>query len=527
MLGVWLLVSAVFCAIRLEVEKVNFQNSGLATLSYTKQLLTIENGDQDSVNLVFIENSDFVYDKSKGENNFNSQFVFTDRKTGEVVADTAETIGIKFSVKHGADSSQYLIGLLGIDDIKNALSEEQLGTIRDYLNTERGDGNYYELVCTKFHLGSVAFKPLELKIVLTDGMDSRFVIDENIETFELSKNIIEGEEVYQSSEVYRNIIPKEFLFDDAYNRDYIGTLTKEQRKTSAEMISLGAFDYLFYARDILGYDYSIYGTENNDWQIEYAKRVNLLDNCKTDLAAGALMIFGFFLTIALILCVMIWQTVKTQIVQEQKRLDLTNALAHDIKTPLFVISGYAYSLKENIDETERDSYLDKIIEQTDEVNALVHKMLSFSKLDSYNMTLNKTDFDLSDLTAEILRNYTALPDNKQIEFTHSGKNIISADREMLKTALQNLIDNAVQYSPGESEVKIAVEGSGFTISNQSEEITKDELKRLWQPYFRKDKSRRQKGNGLGLSIVKSILDLHSAKYNIEMKDSVFSVKIGF
>lgn len=527
MLGVWLLVSVVFCAVRLEVEKVNVQNSGLATLSYTKQLLTIENGDQDSVNLVFIENSDFVYDKSKGENDFNSQFVFTDRKTGEVVADTAETIGIKFSVKNGADSSQYLIGLLGIDDIKNALSEEQLGTIHDYLNAERGDGNYYELVCTKFYLGSVTFMPLELKIVLTDGRDSRFVIDENIETFELSKNIIEGEEVYQSSEVYRNIIPKEFLFDGAYNRDYIGALTKEQRKTSADMIPMGAFKYVFYAKDYINYDNSELVDTADDWFIEYAKEVNILDNSKFDLLAGVLIVFAFFLIIAVILCVMIWQTVKTQIVQEQKRLDLTNALAHDIKTPLFVISGYAYSLKENIDETERDSYLDKIIEQTDEVNALVHKMLSFSKLDSYNMTLNKTDFDLSDLTAEILRNYTALPDNKQIEFTHSGKNIISADRELLKTALQNLIDNAVQYSPGESEVKIAVEGSGFTISNQSEEITKDELKRLWQPYFRKDKSRRQKGNGLGLSIVKSILDLHGAKYNIEMKDSVFSVKIGF
>lgn len=527
MLGVWLLVSVVFCAVRLEVEKVNVKNSGLATLSYTKQLLTIENGDQDSVNLVFIENSDFVYDKSKGENDFNSQFVFTDRKTGEVVADTAETIGIKFSVKNGADSSQYLIGLLGIDDIKNALSEEQLGTIHDYLNAERGDGNYYELVCTKFYLGSVTFMPLELKIVLTDGRDSRFVIDENIETFELSKNIIEGEEVYQSSEVYRNIIPKEFLFDGAYNRDYIGALTKEQRKTSADMIPMGAFKYVFYAKDYINYDNSELVDAADDWFIEYAKEVNILDNSKFDLLAGVLIVFAFFLIIAVILCVMIWQTVKTQIVQEQKRLDLTNALAHDIKTPLFVISGYAYSLKENIDETERDSYLDKIIEQTDEVNALVHKMLSFSKLDSYNMTLNKTDFDLSDLTAEILRNYTALPDNKQIEFTHSGKNIISADRELLKTALQNLIDNAVQYSPGESEVKIAVEGSGFTISNQSEEITKDELKRLWQPYFRKDKSRRQKGNGLGLSIVKSILDLHGAKYNIEMKDSVFSVKIGF
>lgn len=527
MLAVWLLVSAVFCAVRLGVEKANVQSSELATLSYTKQLLTIENGTQDSVNLVFIENPDFVYDGSAEGNSFNSQFVFTDRKTGEVIADTAKTIGIKFSIKIGADSSQYLIGLLGIDDIKNALSEEQLNIISDYLNTERDDGNYYELICTKFYLGSVEFTPLELKIVLADGRDSRFVIDDNAAVFELDKNKVDGGEVYESSEVYRNKIPKEFLFDDVYNRDYIGTLTKEQRKSSTDMIPLGSFEYLFYAKDFLGYDNSSNGTENEDWQIEYAKKVNLLDNCKTDLAVGALTVFGFFLTIALILCVMIWRTVKAQIIQEQRRLDLTNALAHDIKTPLFVISGYAYSLKENIDEAERDSYLDKIIEQTDEVNSLVHKMLSYSKLDSYNMTLSKTEFDLSELCAEVLKNYAALPDGRSVEFTHGGENKITADRELIKTVLQNLIDNAVKYSLPKSKISIGIDGRALTVANSAEPISKSELKNLWQPYVRKDKSRRQNGNGLGLAIVKSILDLHGAKYSIEMKDNVFSVRINF
>jgi signal transduction histidine kinase len=69
-------------------------------------------------------------------------------------------------------------------------------------------------------------------------------------------------------------------------------------------------------------------------------------------------------------------------------------LAHDIKTPVFVISGYAYSLKEDIDISERNFYIDNIIEEADEINDLVQKMLNFSKLDSYSMKLNKTEFDL-------------------------------------------------------------------------------------------------------------------------------------
>ena len=117
------------------------------------------------------------------------------------------------------------------------------------------------------------------------------------------------------------------------------------------------------------------------------------------------------------------------------------------------------------------------------------------------MTLNKTDFDLSALTSEILENYSALPDKKRIAFTHSGDNSISADKELIKNALQNLIDNAVKYSLPDSEIQIEVKDKAFTIGNQSEPLTKSELKHLWEPYFRKDKSRRQKGNGLGLAIV--------------------------
>ena len=250
---------------------------------------------------------------------------------------------------------------------------------------------------------------------------------------------------------------------------------------------------------------------------QYAKEVNLFDNCKRDLALGAAVIFVFFLTIALILCVMIWRTVKAQIIQEQKRLDLTNALAHDIKTPLFVISGYAYTLKEDIDADERGEYIDKIIEQTDEVNGLVHRMLSYSKLDSYQMKLNKTELDLLELTKSILKNYTALPYGKKLKFVHSGKNIVEADKELLKTALQNLIDNAVKYALPDTVVKVGLNGTTFTVSNEAEPLSKSDIKEIWQPYVRKDKSRTTKGNGLGLSIVKSILDLHKADYGFEYK----------
>ena len=99
-------------------------------------------------------------------------------------------------------------------------------------------------------------------------------------------------------------------------------------------------------------------------------------------------------------------------------------------------------------------------------------MLNFSKIDSCNIKLNRTVLDLFETMQETAKKYTALPDNKTL-----------------------------------------------SVSNQAE------LKQLWQTYFRKDKSRTQKGNGLGLSVVKSILDLHETKYYVEMNAQriVFSI----
>ena len=125
-----------------------------------------------------------------------------------------------------------------------------------------------------------------------------------------------------------------------------------------------------------------------------------------------------------------------------------------------------------------------------------------------------------ELTETILKNYTALPNGKKLEFTHSGKNITEADKELLKTALQNLIDNAVKYALPETVIKVGLNGTTFTVSNEAEPLSKSDIKEIWQPYVRKDKSRTTKGNGLGLSIVKSIMDLHKVDYGFEYKDKI-------
>ena len=526
LLVVWLAVSATYCVIRLRSEKTDMQNHVNANFSYAKQYLSMEMVHNKQPDYVYITNGNLLEFKDMMERDYDSQLIVIDPETNETLADTGNRIRVvyTFGTEKGTYPDDY--GILDYPAIRSALSDAQYEKIADWLNTTRSNGQAYELACTRFYTERDQIIPLELSVMLTGNPNDRFSPDHIVETFALSGKAPEGAVVYSNGESHLNLVPKDFFLHNVYNKDCIRLLTDEQREKSFDVVPVGTEEYVYYATDYFYLSAVAYNSEKGHYEknqklylAQYAKKANLLENCGAALATGVAVLFVFFFVIGTLLCLMIWNTVRTQILQEQKRADLTNALAHDIKTPLFVISGYAYSLQENIDSGERDSYLAKIIEQTEQINSLVHKMLNLSKLDSYKMTLNRTDFDLVDLVKDIQQDFTILPDGKRLTLTHSGDNAVHADRELLRTALQNLIDNAVRYSLPGSEIQIHVTDKTLTIANESEPLTKTELRQIWQPYVRKDKSRHQKGNGLGLSIVKSILDLHGVKYDMTMKGS--------
>ena len=526
LLVVWLAVSATYCVIRLRSEKTDMQNHVNANFSYAKQYFSIEMVHNKQHESVYITNGNLLEFKDMMERDYDSQLIVIDPETNQILADTGNRIRVVYTFRTDKGTYPDDYGTLEYPVIRGALSDTQYEKIADWLNTGRSDGQSYELVCTRFYAERDKIIPLELSVMPVEKTDDRFSPDHIVETFALSGEAPEGAVVYGNGDSHLNLVPKDFFLHNAYNKDYIRLLTDEQREKSFDVVPVGTGEYVYYATDYLYLSAFAFDSEKGQYErnqkfylIQYAKKANLLANCRAALAAGVAVLFVFFFVIGTLLCLMIWHTVRTQILQEQKRADLTNALAHDIKTPLFVISGYAYSLQENIDSSERDSYLAKIIEQTEQINSLVHKMLNLSKLDSYKMTLNRTDFDLIDLVKDIQQDFTVLPDGKRLTLTHSGDNAVHADRELLRTALQNLIDNAVRYSLPGSEIRIHVTDKTLTIANESEPLTKTELRQIWQPYVRKDKSRHQKGNGLGLSIVKSILDLHGVKYDMTMKGS--------
>lgn len=527
MTAVWLTVSTVFCVVFLNVQKYKLQSEELTNLSVFTEYMNIVYSDFSEIDKFFFDRFNLIYDEKKGNENFNSHMIITDLSTNEVIVDTQKTVGVRYIIKGATDNNLAAFGLINYDSIRGLLTDGEFKAIKKLLTAAPKNGNYYELICTRCQFRGIYIVPLTMKIVLVDGKDKRFKLDDEVCTFDLEKNRIKKAAVFKSGDTSRNVIPADFLLNKAYQKDLISFVDKKQQKESSITVSAGFPESIIYVSNNQDYDYGSYYNMKKTWMFQYAKKINFFDFYKDELMINFAVIFAFFLIIAVILCLMIWKTVKTQIIEEHKRVEFTNAFAHDIKTPLFVISGYAYSLQEDIDADERDKYLDKILEQTEDINSLVHRMLNFSKLDSYSTRLNISEFDLYEMVEAVANGFVKLPDDKKINLSRSGDNLVKADRGLIKQAVENLVENAVLYSAPESVIEVNVDGKTLTVSNPCDNLTKEDLKKLTQPYFRKDKSRNSKGNGLGLSIVKSIADLHKFKFIIRLKNDVISFAICF
>ena len=115
----------------------------------------------------------------------------------------------------------------------------------------------------------------------------------------------------------------------------------------------------------------------------------------------------------IIIGAVLWKAMKKQLEQEERLRTVTNSMAHQLKTPLFVIGGYAENLAENVNTDKRTHYAQVITEQTNAMNEMVCKMLDYSRLDSESFTLNIERFELTAVAKEIIENYKL--DNSQLE----------------------------------------------------------------------------------------------------------------
>lgn len=193
---------------------------------------------------------------------------------------------------------------------------------------------------------------------------------------------------------------------------------------------------------------------------------------------------------------------------EQVRRETTAALAHELKTPLSVLSATAELLGDNLAPEKQGHYLEVIRQQAQRMDGSVRQMLELSRLETGAKALRRTAFSLAELAQERLQ--AALPTNSIIhtEFAAQGEYEVNADRALLTRALDALLENAVQHTSEDGCIMVHLADGVLSVTNTGDAIPADALPRLWEAYYQADPSRSAKGDGLGLSIAKTVFDLH-------------------
>ncbi|MCQ4021668.1 MULTISPECIES: cell wall metabolism sensor histidine kinase WalK [unclassified Ruminococcus] len=522
-------VSVIFAIVTYNTEKHLLYSSAYSDYSDTLLLL------QDS-----FKDDNYYAEYYVNKRYSGDEQVIVINQNGETVVETKNALPVDFS------SYPYHLekglGCIVFENFKHSMTDEQYKKITSYLSQDKtDDGKYYELLCIDYYFSKGDIIPKSVEIVETTEENVWYVQDKVVERFELNPFVRDGLTLYRNSDMQRNVIDKEFVFGN-YRRENLlsHVLTLKTNSTEADKtyyysfniddidsgknayIKIETFDSSNFGYGGILYDDNAFSsiycntssfslkTENNEeniYTVYYAKRFNVLDNCYERIVFILIYIFAIFVIVGIILAAIIWHTIKKQIEQEEKLRLTTNAMAHELKTPLFIIGGYAENLVENINTKKQSHYASVISEKSSAVNGLVEQMLDYSRIDSGYDTLNIEKINLNALTNDVVKSY----EDSSISLEYGKEVYINADKRMIKSAIENLVDNAVKYTNDKNDIKIKITDKRFSVSNPSDEMSKSEINNLWQPYHRQARHSATPGHGLGLAIVKSIFKLHKFK----------------
>jgi len=213
---------------------------------------------------------------------------------------------------------------------------------------------------------------------------------------------------------------------------------------------------------------------------------------------------------------------------DELRRDLLSNVSHDLKTPLTMIKAYAELIKDlKLNKKEREENLNIIIDETDRLNLLVNDILNLSKLENNVDELDIKEFDLVELINNILNKYKIIKETENYIFETKlpNKAIVLGDVNKISQVIYNLINNAINYTGKDNRVKIELEelknSYRVNIIDTGNGISESEINIIWDKYYKNEKNHKRSkvGTGIGLSIVKNILDKHNYIYGVESKNN--------
>lgn len=215
-------------------------------------------------------------------------------------------------------------------------------------------------------------------------------------------------------------------------------------------------------------------------------------------------------------------------------------ISHELKTPIFATQGYILTLLDGAidDKQVRMKFLKRAAKSLDSLDVLVQDLLTLNQMESGVIKFNFTQFDLKDLITEVIDQLEHKASKRGVEiifeYEEGKKYITLADRQKIFRVCQNLIFNAVKYNNHKGEVTVNLKtfknSIQVDIKDDGQGIPPEDLKRIFERFYRVEKSRNKKegGTGLGLAIVKHILEGHKSKISVSStvgKGSIFSFSL--
>ena len=205
---------------------------------------------------------------------------------------------------------------------------------------------------------------------------------------------------------------------------------------------------------------------------------------------------------------------------------LINSMAHDLKTPLMIMQGFGENLAENVHTEKREYYAAQILDNVRYLNGLIDKNLDLAKKEDVSFT--RESMFIMHPVEEAENRYQELLQQKNLTISKDGDMLVHGDKALLQTVIDNLILNAIKYSPEGGEILVCAGNRRFSISNTASLSYAKNINKLLEPLEMGEESRTSgKGTGLGLSIANSITEQHGWKMKLsyDKKQSVFTCTI--
>lgn len=207
---------------------------------------------------------------------------------------------------------------------------------------------------------------------------------------------------------------------------------------------------------------------------------------------------------------------KTQI--DEMRKEFIANVSHELKTPIALIQGYAEGLTEGMceDEESRNYYCEVIMDEAGKMNKMVKQLLTLTALEFGNDAPSMDTFDITELIQNLIRSSSILIQQNEatVCYQPDGPCMVFADEFKIEEVVTNYLTNAIHHLDGERRIEIRVEKIGETVKvtvfNTGNPIPEADLPNLWTKFYKVDKARTRAygGSGIGLSIVKAIMDIH-------------------